>query len=477
MYGTLWGDSMITGLDETSQKCFDALAAGHGPTDLVGLFNISIDQAKRLSRLYNLHTLAEHHLAPELFTKLKGFGQKALMWSNLFKEGDWDGLAELITATDFNTKRDTYTHMVEAVKEKRQRVDSTSRKYEYLLNNLQNKEKEIAKLKAQQQDYLDQNKALIDEIDKFPEDVQRVLLEAVARLHKDTKVSHWLDKNNSFICRYVLTRRLTENWQAKMKKANILFYDEYNYIWYIRDIEAFASQIQKRLKNKRNKIFYENGPKSTHYRFHGSRINAKLREDMEKLDQKLQQLEAEEIDLGKQLNQVKKKDPKSFLENVLLSNQLSAKDIETHGKLQAQGLKWLFNREFVAVAELVHGNRRFDVAGFSKDGRIIIIEVKASIEDFRRDSKWQEYLPFCDELYFLIEDSLSFYRDFDDLYKKGAGLLILSKGGRIKDVYGAPPPIETTMTEQMRQDLMFEISRLASRWTVYGFTPNKFISS
>ena len=463
---------MITGLDETSQKCFDALAAGHGPTDLVGLFNISIDQAKRLSRLYKLHTLAELHLTPELFAKLKGFGQKALMWSNIFKEEDWDGLAELITATDFNTKRDTYTHMVEAVKEKHQRVDSTSKKYQNLLNNLQNKEQEIEKLKAQQQDYLDQSKALIDEIVSFPEDVQSVLLESVARLHKDTKVSHWLDRNNSFICRYVLTRRLTENWQAQMKRAKILIYDECNYIWYIRDIEEFANQIQKRLKNKRKKIFYENGPKSTYYRFHGSQINAKLREDMEKLDQKLQQLEAEKIDLESQLNQVKKKDPKSFLENVLLSNQLSVKDIETHGQLQAQGLKWLFNREFVAVAELVYGNRRFDVIGFSKDGRIIIIEVKASIEDFRRDSKWQDYLPFCDELYFLIQDNLSFYRDFDDLDKKGAGLLTLSEGGRIKEVYGAQPHTEA-MTEEIRRDLMFEISRLASRWATYGFTPNK----
>jgi hypothetical protein len=466
---------MITGLDETSQKCLNALATGHGPTDLVGLFNISIDQAKRLSRLYKLHTLAELHLTPELFTKLKGFGQKALMWSNLFKEEDWDGLAELITATDFNTKRDTYTHMVEAVKEKRQRIDSTSKKYQNLLKDLQDKEHEIAKIKAKQQDYLDQSKALIDEINSFPEDVQSVLLEAVARLQEDTKVSHWLNTNDSFICRYVLTRRLTEDWQAKMKKAKILFYDEYNYIWYIRDIEAFASQIQDRLKNKRKKIFYEGGPKSTHYRFHGSRIHAKLREDMETLDQKLQQLEAEKIDLGSQLNQVKKKNPKSFLENILLSNQLSAKDIETHGRLQAQGLKWLFNREFVAVAELVHCNRRFDVVGFSKDGRIIIIEVKASIEDFRRDSKWQEYLLFCDELYFLIQDNLSFYRDFDDLDKKGAGLLALSEGGRIKEVYGAPPTTET-MTEETRRDLMFEISRLASRWATYGFTPNNILS-
>lgn len=156
-----------------------------------------------------------------------------------------------------------------------------------------------------------------------------------------------------------------------------------------------------------------------------------------------------------------------------MSNQLSAKDIETHGRLQAQGLKWLFNQDFVAVAELVHSNRRFDVIGYSRGGQIIIIEVKASIEDFRRDTKWQEYLQYCDQLYFLIQDDLSYYSDFNDLDQKGAGLLTLSQGSRIKEIYGAPISSKGVMPQEIRRDLKFEISRLASRWATYGFTPNK----
>ena len=46
----------------------------------------------------------------------------------------------------------------------------------------------------------------------------------------------------------------------------------------------------------------------------------------------------------------------------------------------------MFNNDFVAVAELVHGNCRFDVIGYSEDGQIILIEAKATIEDFRRDT-------------------------------------------------------------------------------------------
>ncbi|WP_407314811.1 MmcB family DNA repair protein [Desulfosporosinus sp. SB140] len=33
--------------------------------------------------------------------------------------------------------------------------------------------------------------------------------------------------------------------------------------------------------------------------------------------------------------------------------------------------------------------------------RIMICKVKASMEDFRRHAKWQEYLAYCDAFYFL----------------------------------------------------------------------------
>lgn len=201
--------------------------------------------------------------------------------------------------------------MVSALKEKRQRVDNITKNYQDLLDRLERKEQDIEKVKAQQQAYQEQIKALIDEIYSFPEDVQRVLMDTVARLNKDD-----IDFDPEWVSgltpQYVLTRRLVEDWQYKMKKDKILYYDSLNYIWYILDINAFATEIQERLKVKRKKIYYE-GPKSIHYRFHGSRVSTKLRKDIETLNLKLQQLEAEKKDLKRQLNQVKKKDPKSFL--------------------------------------------------------------------------------------------------------------------------------------------------------------------
>jgi len=46
--------------------------------------------------------------------------------------------------------------------------------------------------------------------------------------------------------------------------------------------------------------------------------------------------------------------------------------------------------------------RRADVMALGPRGDIVICEVKSSIEDFRADQKWSDYLPFCDAYYFAV---------------------------------------------------------------------------
>jgi hypothetical protein len=48
------------------------------------------------------------------------------------------------------------------------------------------------------------------------------------------------------------------------------------------------------------------------------------------------------------------------------------------------------------------GGRRADIMGLSEKGTIWIIEIKSSPADFRADSKWPEYLEFCDFFYFAV---------------------------------------------------------------------------
>jgi hypothetical protein len=47
-------------------------------------------------------------------------------------------------------------------------------------------------------------------------------------------------------------------------------------------------------------------------------------------------------------------------------------------------------------------NRRADVMSLAKDGEVWIVEVKSSVADFRSDSKWQDYLEFCDRYFFAV---------------------------------------------------------------------------
>lgn len=55
----------------------------------------------------------------------------------------------------------------------------------------------------------------------------------------------------------------------------------------------------------------------------------------------------------------------------------------------------------VSVAEMPLPNgRRADLMALAPDGEIWIIEIKSSLEDFRADRKWPEYLAFADRFYF-----------------------------------------------------------------------------
>jgi len=46
--------------------------------------------------------------------------------------------------------------------------------------------------------------------------------------------------------------------------------------------------------------------------------------------------------------------------------------------------------------------RRADIFAVAADGALTIIEVKSSIEDWRADLKWPDYLGWCDQLYFAV---------------------------------------------------------------------------
>ncbi|NHK28284.1 MmcB family DNA repair protein [Parvularcula flava] len=80
---------------------------------------------------------------------------------------------------------------------------------------------------------------------------------------------------------------------------------------------------------------------------------------------------------------------------------------------------------FALVPEFTLPNgRRADLAGLSRKGRIVIVEVKSCREDFTADAKWPSYLEYCDQFYFATDTRFP------------AGLLPEGEGRIVADAYG-----------------------------------------
>jgi hypothetical protein len=106
------------------------------------------------------------------------------------------------------------------------------------------------------------------------------------------------------------------------------------------------------------------------------------------------------------------------------------------------------------VTELPLGNgRRADVVGLSPSGDVSIIEIKSCLIDYRTDGKWQDYLEFCDRLYFAV--AADFPRE---VIPEEAGLILA-------DRYGAElvrEGLEERLSAARRKAMMLSFARAAA---------------
>ncbi len=73
----------------------------------------------------------------------------------------------------------------------------------------------------------------------------------------------------------------------------------------------------------------------------------------------------------------------------------------------------------------LRSGRRADLVCLDAKSRITIVEIKSSIEDFRTDQKWPDYLEHCDHFYFAVPESFP-----QELIPEDQGLMVA-------DGYGA----------------------------------------
>lgn len=68
--------------------------------------------------------------------------------------------------------------------------------------------------------------------------------------------------------------------------------------------------------------------------------------------------------------------------------------------------------------------RRVDVAALDPGGRVLIVEVKSALADYRADGKWREYLPWCDVFAFAVAETFPV-----DVLPHECGLLVADPWG------------------------------------------------
>lgn len=113
-------------------------------------------------------------------------------------------------------------------------------------------------------------------------------------------------------------------------------------------------------------------------------------------------------------------------------------------------------------------NRRADIAALGPGGDVWMIEIKSSVQDFKSDSKWREYMDYCDRLTFAVADDFP-----QELIPPETGLIVADAfyGAVIRD---AP---ETRLVPARRKAVTLRFARLAaSRLTAFtdaGWTPGE----
>ena len=97
--------------------------------------------------------------------------------------------------------------------------------------------------------------------------------------------------------------------------------------------------------------------------------------------------------------------------------------------------------------------RRADVIAISPKGRILIVEIKSSLADYRADAKWPEYWAFCDQLFFAVPTDLD-----PEIIPPEAGLIVA-------DAWGAEIvrcPTERPIPAARRKSLTLGLARAAA---------------
>jgi hypothetical protein len=98
----------------------------------------------------------------------------------------------------------------------------------------------------------------------------------------------------------------------------------------------------------------------------------------------------------------------------------------------------------------LRSGRRADLVALAADGTITIVEIKSSVEDFRSDGKWPDYLLHADAFYFATGPHVP-----AEIFPREVGLIVA-------DAYGAEilrPADRARLAPATRKEMLIRIAR------------------
>ncbi|MED1865808.1 MmcB family DNA repair protein [Fictibacillus nanhaiensis] len=468
--------SIINGIDPVSQNIINELNNGVKVKELPLKYEVSLDQAKKLSRLNNLLNAAKQELTDTSYKMCVSLGMKSLILVPLTKNNEWLGIEEILNSIDETITREELKRNVQALLHKNERIKLFQIEVNEKFKMLERKKHLLIEKK--------------DEIIKLSERIaeQITLLDIYPMEVREFLINHLAVTPSGYIC---LSKRLDYNWQKSLQKKNIISFQkppfqkwdsEYDqwikdnqeiaYKYVINDVNKIAEEFIKRQKRgwecewnyikemkrvEKNSYSNWNVPKDSSYK-NIDGLSSDLSLEMEDIKAQIESINLESKTIQQGINNLRKSSPQSFIEQVEAANTLSQRELKKHGELQYKALKWLYQRGYSCVSELSLSNgKRVDVIGFNDVGNIIAIEVKVSLNDFLRDTKWERYLDYCDEFYFVLADELW----FDG---RQAGLLIESGKSLEKSKDSVHGRLITS-----RDEILFSVSRALSKKLVFGY--------
>ncbi|NIA68092.1 MmcB family DNA repair protein [Pelagibius litoralis] len=113
--------------------------------------------------------------------------------------------------------------------------------------------------------------------------------------------------------------------------------------------------------------------------------------------------------------------PSNAADNGAASGRRNTAALLTRGLMRFQS-----DLGLVCLSEFtLRSGRRADLMCLDPKGGLTVVEIKSSVEDFRNDQKWPDYLDYCDRFYFAVPESFP-----QQLIPADQGLLVA-------DAYGA----------------------------------------